>query len=82
VGLSYAQTDGLRGGHMKQCTGNYNQGRNVCDCTGLEGDYGIYDRQSFLQRDLEEEKWNKIGNWLLLATVLYFGYHLTHFFLN
>jgi len=31
---------------------------------------------------LEEEKWNKIGNWLLLATVLYFGYHLTHFFLN
>jgi len=67
---------------MKQCTGNCNQGRNVCDCTGLEGDYGIYGRKCFLQRDLDEEKWNKIANWLFLTVILFFGYHLTRFFLN
>jgi len=49
---------------------------------GIEMDYGKPDRHLFLEKSKQEAKWDKINNWLFLALILFFGYHLTRFFLN
>ena len=61
---------------MNYCTGNCNQGRSVCDCKGIELDYGKPERFIFLERERQCHKWDKYGWIAILAFVLYFGFHV------
>jgi hypothetical protein len=61
---------------MNYCTGNCNQGRSVCDCKGIELDYGKPERFIFLERERQYHRWNRYEWIAILAFVLYFGFHI------
>lgn len=63
---------------MKSCTGNCNQGRTVCDCSGIDMDYGKPERFIFLQREREYHKWDRYLKLLFVLMVLYFGFHIVN----
>ena len=43
-------------------------------------DYGWRDRQRLIKNQHHEEANERVADWLLLITVLYFGGHLVYFF--
>jgi hypothetical protein len=43
---------------------------------GIEMDYGKKDRSLFLEKSLQEQRWEKLTKFILVFMVIYFGFHI------